>query len=289
MDIPKLSNRIKAIAATYRYRPEPFDNSDPTLSALRPFLAQLIYSNMITLDTYWTAQGIRVVSSREFETCLKKAGKNMKVLGEGMYGKVYNVHSDSCIKNIPPDVIHVGIKVENIKRDYDRDQLPERVKEVIEIAKKAASLGIGPALYDAFITKSNDVIKIVKVFEIIDGKPWADTVWSDDKKKHESVELLQEAIHIMNEAGIIHHDLHSGNVMVDTEGKVYIIDYDRARFVSNEESSQLADFNNTIIPPWEPKGAASSAGVKYVYKKLVEEGTIKLTNKKKRKTHKNKK
>jgi tRNA A-37 threonylcarbamoyl transferase component Bud32 len=115
----------------------------------------------------------------------------------------------------------VGIKTEYIKHYYHPNQSPEAVQDAFKIAKKAAELGIGPELYDLFVTKdTKEKVIIVKVSKIIDGKTWADTEWETPEQRHAAAEQLKTAIQNLNEAGIIHHDLHSGNVMVDTTGRV---------------------------------------------------------------------
>jgi tRNA A-37 threonylcarbamoyl transferase component Bud32 len=83
----------------------------------------------------------------------------------------------------------------------------------------------------------------------------------------------------MNNAGILHHDLHDGNVMVTSDGTVYIIDFDRARFVKNEESSRLGLFNASLDNNWEPKGIASKSAADFFYNYLLNEGSIVLLSK----------
>jgi predicted Ser/Thr protein kinase len=200
---------------------------------------------------------------------------NTKVLGEGYFGKVFNVPVDECIKNIPAGVKRVGVKVEKLKTPFEASQTPNRVKEVIEIAKKANELNVGPALYDVFVVvNAAGYTQIIKCFEIIDGKSWRDTEWTPAKKTA-ALKKLDAHVHKLNKAGIIHHDLHDGNVMVSQTGEVYIIDYDLARFVDFEEENIVARFNDSENQ-WEPKGAASREGTYYVFTKLIEEGSIVL-------------
>lgn len=277
LDIPKLSMRIKELAMTYKpSKTTELDKNDESFEALSPIIRRIVLETITKEDSYWKAAGIRTVDGTEFADCLEKVVKKGKILGEGYYGKVYDVRSNACIKNIPKGLKHVGIKIEQLKKQYNSNQRPERLLEVIEIATKAGKLGIGPHLYDAFITHDSiGNVQIVKVFEIINGNSWEHTVWKSEEKKHAAALRLSDAILKMNEAGIIHHDLHAGNVMVDKNGKVYIIDYDRAKFVKNEEKQFLADFNATFPSDWEPTGAASPAGVRFIYDSLVSEGAIK--------------
>ena len=290
IDIPALSERIKIITKTYKPSADA-KNRDRESDIVRGVIRDLILRNISREASYWAESGVRMIAPVEFEKCFARIRKaaNAKVLGEGAFGKFINVSVDPCIKGLPKGLKRVGIKMEYLKHDYNPSQTPVGVSNAVKIAKKAAKLGVGPQLYDVFVAKDEkDRIMIVKVSEIIHGKTWADTEWETPEKKHEASKQLHAHIHKMNEAGIIHHDLHSGNVMVDVSGRVYIIDYDLAKFSQEEEVGVMPNFNDTYNSPWEPKGVASDDGVEYVYNKLIEEGSIKLTAAKpKNKTRKN--
>ena len=281
-DIPALAERVAEIVPTYR--PAMNDTVDeeiktsPLYIALRPFLRGLILNISARDENYWAASGVRMVGRREFAACMARVKNVARELGEGYYGKVLNVPSIPCFENIPAGVKHVGLKIENLKGEFDENQTPDRLKEVIAIGKKAGELGIGPQLYDVFVTVGSDgIVQIIKLFELIDGKSWEKTEWGGSLNKEDALDKLNAAIHTMNKTGIIHHDLHTGNVMVTRRGQVYIIDYDRAKFVDNEEAGELASFKNNMGDRWNPRGAASNSGVAYVYQKLLEIGAIKLT------------
>jgi thiamine kinase-like enzyme len=147
---------------------------------------------------------------------------------------------------------------------------------VTKIAKRMGELNIGPKLYDVFVTTdADDIVVIIKVFEVIDGKQWADTIWETPKAKAAAIDKLDSMIKKMNKMGVIHHDIHPGNVMVSTSGAIYIIDFDMAANVENEETRALGYFNESRNI-WKPKGAASVEGVDYIFDKLIEEGSIVL-------------
>lgn len=280
IDIPAISERIKAIIKTYDSSVNVKKNKDKESDLVRGVIRDLILRNISQEKSYWAAVGIRMVSRAEFEKCFERIMKaaNATVLGEGVYGKFISVSADPCIKGLPKGLKKVGVKLEYFKDFYVPSQSAEGVSNAVKIAKKAAKLGIGPQLYDVFIAKdAKDRIMIVKVAEIIDGKTWADTEWESPEKKHAAAKELRAHIQKMNEAGIIHHDLHSGNVMIDVSGRIYIIDYDLAKLVQNEEIGFLHNFNKSFDSPYDPTGVASDDGVEYVYNKLIEEGSIKLT------------
>lgn len=280
LDIPNLTEKIKKLVSTYKNSTMKFndDNDDELFNSLRPFLRNIVYNVSTQNPTYWSAGGIRMEAPDEFEECLVKIKKNAVQLGKGAFGAVYNVPVNTCLKHIPKKVKHVGVKIESLKSDYNPSQTPKRLKEVVEIAKRAGELNIGPKFYDCFVSVIEGEVKIIKSFEIIDGQSWGNTEWKTTEEKADAVDKLNDAIHKMNEAGIIHHDLHSGNVMVGTNGKIYIIDYDMAKYAGNEESDLIYEFNDTKNNPWMPPGALSDKGLKYIYTKLMEDGTIKVTS-----------
>lgn len=280
-DIPKLRERVKAIAATYNESAKEDADGDSALEesniylSIRGVLRNLVLNVQATDPNYWRKAGLRMVDPTTFANCLDEVKKNSKVLGQGFYGRVLNVPTAKCFDQIPADVKHFGLKIEMMKWDFDRNQVPEQIKMGTDIAKKAGKLGIGPDFYDVFITTDTQgSVVIIKAFEIIDGESWMKKDWKE-KEREAALVKLDKTIGIMNKAGIIHHDLHPGNVMVAKTGEIYIIDYDLAKFAAAEEHSQLSAFNDTSRP-WEPTGVASDKGVLYVYKSLIEEGTIKL-------------
>lgn len=279
VDIPKLAVRIQEISKGFKNNTSVNFNvsQEPLFRTMQPFIRAIVIKNQTSNSEYWESAGIRMEDPETFKACLEKVKERTKLLGQGYYGKVFNVPTEKCIKYVPKGVKHVGVKVESIKPDGDENQAPDRLKEVTMIAKKAGDLQIGPKMYDSFVTIGDDgLVQIIKVFEIVDGTSWANTDWKTEKDKKAALEQLDKHIHKMNKAGIIHHDLHAGNVMVTKDGKVYIIDFDLAKRVENEESERLNGF--TGINSWGPKGVASNKGIQYIYKKLVEEGSIKVNN-----------
>lgn len=278
VNIPKLAARIKAISKGFNNN-APATNfnvaQEPLFRSMRPFIRAVALTTQTADPAYWKSAGIRMEDPADFKACLERVKDKTKVLGQGYYGKVFNVPVDKCIKHVPSGVKRIGVKVESIKPDVDENQTPDRLREVTMIAKKAGDLQIGPKMYDSFVTVGDDgLVQIIKVFEIIDGTSWMNTEWKSEKAKKTALEQVDKLIHKMNKAGIIHHDLHSGNVMVSKTGKIYIIDFDLAKLVENEESERIAGF--TGLNGWGPKGVLSDKGMQYIYTRLIEEGAIKV-------------
>jgi predicted Ser/Thr protein kinase len=263
INVPALSARIAAIAETYD-ETAPEVKVDQYFSHYQNMLEKLTMTILRHQESYW--KGIRQMDAATFATCVS----TKKKLGAGSFGSVFEMPVKACLK-VPAGVKRVAVKVETLQTDYDRYQTPQQVKRAIAVSKKAHAIGVAPALYDVFIVFDTDGVKVVKVYEVVKGVSWDNKEWKGTQKQ-KAIAELKEMVHRMNKAGIIHHDLHPGNVMVTTKG-VVIIDFDRANFVETEEEN-LSYFNSSISRPWVPPGVASDKGLKYIYHKLGEEGTI---------------
>jgi predicted Ser/Thr protein kinase len=233
MDLPKLKKYVQLFLKKYKPSNQvPFN--EHLFKQMSHVLKPMIKQSMMEEPSYWESSGIRI-ETNDYYKCKKQL--TMTKIGNGMFGTVYKVPVKPCMKNIPSDVKVVAVKIENI--NYSEFYTPTQLKTVIDISHKASQLGIAPKLYDVFILKQSDVFVLVKVYEYIEGTTWGNFKSKTDYKH--AFDQLKHHIHVMNEAGIIHHDLHSGNVMI-SNGKVYIIDFDRANYYATEEENALYMF-----------------------------------------------
>ena len=244
----------------------------PLLYPFKTIITGILTNNTIRDPKYWSKYGIRMETSDEFKKCVEKFEKHAKLLGSGFYGSVFKTKPPTCVKNIPKGTSYVAIKIESFKFDSwgPSSQTAPRVAGAAAISKIAGKLNIGPKFYDCFIMfgKAGDV-QIVKVFEYIEGKPWKDMKWKSSEKKADAIEQLSKKIKKLNNAGIIHHDLHQGNVMVSKTNEVYIVDFDLAKFSKNDESNKISAFNES-----KSNELAPDRLVNYVYNKLIEDGKL---------------
>jgi len=278
VDLSSLEPRILELANQYRRlhisasSPAPAHTKHAMSDDLERIIKSIIIVAKAKQKSYWSKYGIRMETSPEFHKCMADAVKRSKPIGSGFYGAVYSVPALACMR-LPKGVKRVAVKLENLKTGWGQDeaQLPGRVKESIAIANKATNLGIGPELYDTFVTINHGNVVIVRIYELLNGKTWGDMVWTPAKKTV-AARILQEKIRKMNRAGIIHMDLHAGNVMV-TKDDVFIIDFDRSRFVKTVESGRIVVFNASA-ETYESAYEVTNELAAFVYDKLIEEGTL---------------
>jgi serine/threonine protein kinase len=274
LDIPELSNRIYQISKTYT--PSSKKTRIPPPNDVHiGFIRNLLLNRIASTATYWKPAHLRMEPAEEFAKCMESAKDG--ALGSGYYGSVFKIKPSacSCLKNIPAGVPFVGMKSESLKSTYDKFQSPQRVATAIKISKLAGKHGFGPAFYDSFIsTDTEGNVRIVKVYELIDGDAWASMDWESPEKKLDALQQLERLIRQMNKVGIIHHDLHPWNIMVSKTGKVYIIDYDRSSFYKDAEEWQLHIFNQSDQLERDAAGVLSETGITYIYNTLVKEGTL---------------
>jgi predicted Ser/Thr protein kinase len=251
LDIPELMDVIGQLLIQYKKKTV-HDISEQNIPMMEPFrriISQCVIAVTANDPDEWKKHGIRVVQadpSKAFGGCFCNAfnEKEPTVLGEGAYGKVYSTHKYPCA-HAPTDGTQVAIKMEELRTTHAWDaeyQSPAGVRRAIDIARKASALGVAPALYDAFICISpNKTIHIIKIMEMFDGIALNKIEWTSPKHKVAARKMLLTHIETLNKHGIIHSDLHPGNVMVhqDKRGHVdrmVIIDYDRAKYTKHFEA-----------------------------------------------------
>ena len=289
LDFPGLDKRIQELLKEYKPPaiPAEYSTRDTELVSI---ITRLIYKNVTNKAKYWRPAGIEMRTDPAFMSCKDKFAAVAKVIGQGAYGTMFDVPSPPCLTKIPKGVSHVAIKIEKIGEYFDFYQSPSNVMDAYHIAKKAAELNIGPKIYDLFVTLNDaGYAQIVKVQELIHGSSWENMQWKSDAQKKMAVAILEKKIIKMNKHGILHHDLHSGNVMV-TKDDVFIVDYDRANFTTDEESGQLISFNQQRKSKFEASDPLLQYdAIVFVYDTLLSEGSIRVAGSKNNNHNKNNK
>jgi predicted Ser/Thr protein kinase len=195
---------------------------------LEAFITNIIMYKEITNLKEWKRY-FKVVKgdpSKIYGGCFCNSLKEGKVLGNGYFGEV--ILTEYPCKQYG----RVAIKIEPVKLDrITLYQYPKYVHKSVRLANKASRLGLSPTIYETFLCVHKDKMMIIKIMEYVEGTSMMNAEWKSEIQHRRAKQELLKQIRILNHHGIIHTDLHEGNVMVDTQKaipKVTIVDFDRS-------------------------------------------------------------
>ena len=103
---------------------------------------------------------------------------------------------------------------------------------------------------------------------IMNTRPLADML-ADDCLDHRTWAEIGACIHRFHDKGIWHADLNARNILLDGDARVFLIDFDRARFSPGEPvdgKGNLKRLKRSLIKLW-PR--AENAGVEEAWKNLM--------------------
>jgi predicted Ser/Thr protein kinase len=175
-----------------------------------------------------------------------------KLLGSGAFGWVFDIGKG------------LAMKVEII-----RDAVA--AVQGVPTAIKAGKAGIGPKVHSWKVCDCVHSLYLVTVMDKIIGKTLYDFLKkskvADNSKVVTSVKTaLETKLKKMAKLGIIHQDLHEGNIMVDTKNEPWIIDFTYDAFVGSNVEKALAMVDAYSRSQVNVVGA--------IFKALEKEGTI---------------
>ena len=165
------------------------------------FLKQIIKNKLLVDNQIKEQKFIKYFSSnsRNKDACFK-IFKKEKLLGKGGYGQTYLASKGN---------FKYAVKVQEITNIEISD-----LKKEIKLTKKMGKLGVGPKLYDYYICKEDNKNKLFMVMEYMSGGDLY--TWFSDGNKL-TAKLKKDAkkkLKIMHDNGIIHNDLHEGNIFI---------------------------------------------------------------------------
>jgi TolB-like protein len=150
-------------------------------------------------------------------------------LGAGGMGEVYRAHDTRLARDVALKVLPSDLAAN-----------PERRQRLLREARAAASLNhpnictihdVGEADGHAYIA-----------MEVIDGAPLSRRIAGGPLSIDDVVRYgmqLAEALAHAHDRGVVHRDLKSANVMVTPDGRIKVLDFGLAKFVSGDEPSDL--------------------------------------------------
>lgn len=154
--------------------------------------------------------------------CIAALGRKKKpprMLGEGFFGEIYE-H--------PSDRTRVLKIVTHARAD------PESAIKEAELMKRAAAAGVSPKFHGVRVCRGKGALvdKRLVIFEM--GKmertlqDWVTGEPRSHEEKKRMVKKIDAKLQKLHALGISHQDIHPENVMVDSKGQPFIIDFGEA-------------------------------------------------------------
>jgi serine/threonine protein kinase len=142
-------------------------------------------------------------------------------------------------KYVDPNSKAVKILPKFMQKQMTVEKQKERIHNEIKIQKLASELRIAPKI----LSYTDDYI----IMEYIHGSTLDKYLKGDKGHKYETIKKkLQGTIDKMHKYGIKHNDLIGPNIMIDTNGKIYIIDFGMATYNLEFTPEDLEDDQFTV-------------------------------------------
>lgn len=149
--------------------------------------------------------------------------KQKVLLGTGSVGKTYELcckgHCNYVMKVVTFGTSHGEVNMARFKKE-------------IQIHKKMASIGVSPQIYDAWKAGSHGFIVMDRLAYTLENKI--------DRGEFTNIGELYDLIKLMHDNGVIHKDVHAGNIMYDLNDRPYIIDHGTSIYTPEQEV--IADY-----------------------------------------------
>jgi len=173
---------------------------------------------------------------------MKNIGKYKitSILGKGAMGIVYK----ALDPDINRDVAIKTIRFDLVSEEGDREEMMERFMREAQAAGKLTHSNI-ITIYD--VGREKDMTYIV--MQLIEGKSLQKVISSGEKiSTQEVIQLMDQlckALDYAHDNGIIHRDIKPANILLDKNGKPFIVDFGVARL----ETSTLTEAGTTLGTP----------------------------------------
>lgn len=136
--------------------------------------------------------------------CLSKF-KDVRKVDKGSYGNVYTGYQRAT---------KYAIKQVSLDPSLYEDIGPESIKRELEITEAMGRAGVGPKLIDTFVCRTLGKPHLYMVLEYFNQKSLWDFVQDGNILEKNEIQRIAALIEKMHDAGVIHSDLHAGNILV---------------------------------------------------------------------------
>ena len=223
-------------------------------------------ANKTPLD-YARENAKRVVpSSRKSKaSCLEKF-KEVRRVDKGSYGNVFTGYQKNT---------KYAIKQVSLDPALYEDIGPESIKRELEITEDMGRKGIGPKMFDAFVCKTMGRPHLYLVLENFNQRSLWDFIQEGNTLEEGEIKKISETISDMHDAGIVHSDLHAGNILVhenaDGSLRFAVGDFGMAyRTRDTDEIQRQKDVSGSFVSTMEQVAAS----IRPLIWKLIKDGEI---------------
>ncbi len=139
-----------------------------------------------------------------------------RLAGRGSFGLVYLAHDEQLNRPVAVKVPHAHL----VSR-------PEDAELYLTEARNVASLD-HPHIVPVYDVGSTDQFPLYVVSKFIDGvdlKTRLKQERLDPLRAAELVATVAEALHYAHKRGLVHRDIKPGNILIDKEGRPYVVDF----------------------------------------------------------------
>jgi serine/threonine protein kinase len=139
-----------------------------------------------------------------------------KIAGRGSFGLVYLAHDEQLDRPVAVKVPHAH-----------RVARPEGAELYLTEARNVAGLD-HPHIVPVYDVGSTDQFPLYVVSKFIDGvdlKTRLKQKCLESLRAAELVATVAEALHYAHKRGLVHRDIKPGNILIDEDGKPYVVDF----------------------------------------------------------------
>jgi eukaryotic-like serine/threonine-protein kinase len=155
----------------------------------------------------------------------------LEKLGQGGMGVVYRARDTRLERDIALKIL-----------DRSGKGAPERHQRFLREARAASALN-HPAIVTVHDVQSVDETDLIAM-EYVDGRPLREVIGKIGLPMKQALDYARqigEGLSSAHEAGIIHRDLKPGNIMLNSRGRIKLLDFGLAKRVKTPEPSVMLD------------------------------------------------
>jgi tRNA A-37 threonylcarbamoyl transferase component Bud32 len=187
---------------------------------------------------------VNLIHANNFNKCFKNYYK-IKLLGEGDKGKVYltEIYNKNHLRFKSQK--KYAIKVQRIEISKLKDLYQE-----ISILKKLSNLQIAPKFYDYWICFNNNNYYLFIVMDYLKYGTLNNWIESGHIITYDDIKKIDFKLNKMHKAGILHNDLHFGNIIIDFKNNntdFYFIDFGLSKNLKKQNYNSFITERNELL------------------------------------------